>query len=130
MVAVNETAVFILTSVRTPPLTFKSIVGCIPRRSLAFAGTTRRHEHQQDRNFRGRLGEHVGSVCHHDAEAPAGLQIDMTDTHAIVAEYFYARAASGCRKHLRGEFVGYRGTNRIVRHQGSLQSRRIRRRTT
>src|SRR6185437_6868721 len=83
-----------------------------PDLTLSFTGTACRHQHQEDRRLGGRVREHIRRVGHDDSQAPAGLQIDVTDTHTIVAEYFHLTGTSG--EDLGGEFVTYGGTNGIV----------------
>src|SRR5579862_8023038 len=58
-----------------------------PNLALALAGPPGSHEHQGNGDFRGRIGQYVRRVGHHNSQAPARLEIDVADTHPVVSQH-------------------------------------------
>ncbi|KTW03091.1 hypothetical protein NS258_18365, partial [Sphingomonas sanguinis] len=46
----------------------------------------RGHHHEQDRDFRRRLGQHIRRVGHHHTRRPRRRQVDMVDPRTIIGE--------------------------------------------
>ena len=81
---------------------------------LALARAARGHQHQQQGDFSGGLGERAWSIGHHDVGAPRGLEVDVLDAGAKVRDDAGAERrdlqqvgveAIGDRRHQRIEFT-------------------------
>ncbi len=96
-----------------------------PHVTLALAGPARGHQHQQDRQLGGGVGQHVRRVDHDQAQPAAGLKIDVVHPHPEVAED--PRRARTIFQHGRVQRIGHRWTDGVVGPQRLGDGRRVHR---
>ena len=58
--------------------------------ALAFAGAPRRHQHQQDSKVSRRVGQDVGRIGYRYCPRRGGIDVDVVEANAEVADQPYA----------------------------------------